>query len=156
VEGSSHDLCFTVHSRRTEISLKTVRITGLPVGIRIGDFAKTNQECWDSEMLWHCEELLRWRIISPTPNTQAGGPPISAVRYCISGDVLLHLGQEDKPRRGDKGTTYKREPEITRILTSQFIHSEIATLGAAQGHPSWKTGQGHSSAPTRPPYGNVI
>jgi hypothetical protein len=34
---------------------------------------------------WHfvTKLFLRWGVVSPTPNPQAGGPPLSAIRDCL-------------------------------------------------------------------------
>jgi hypothetical protein len=60
------------------------------------------------------KNFLRLGVVSPTPNLQAGGPTLSAVRNCLFNiftatlhiwRTSLHPQPEDAPYRGDKGPT---------------------------------------------------
>jgi hypothetical protein len=41
-------------------------------------FPRLHKNCWSWGPLWHfvtCFFFLRWGVVSPPPNPQAGGPP---------------------------------------------------------------------------------
>jgi hypothetical protein len=55
-------------------------------------------------------EVLRWGVVNPSPNPQAGGPPpvgrpLLLIQYIRSYPPYLEVVSEDVPRRGDSGPT---------------------------------------------------
>jgi hypothetical protein len=78
--------------------------------------------------------FLRWRILSPTPNPKAGGPPLVFRQRLLFQYILkppppncwrpsLHPQPEDAPCCGDKGTHLTCYERILDSLIRTLLHS---------------------------------
>jgi hypothetical protein len=82
--------------------------------------------------------FLLWRVVSHTPNPQAGGPPLSAIRDCLF-DIFaatihtigrfLHPQPEDAPCRGDK----------THLIWKLFVFPKLIVTAGIIGADCWSS-----------------
>jgi hypothetical protein len=76
----------------------------------LGRLSKESVQVWGSVRFFVTSLFLWWRVVSPSPNPQAGGLPLLSVRGCLFNIFaanlhgwrsFLHLQREDVPCCGD-------------------------------------------------------